>query len=166
MINHSSRTYGRASINRISHAGERGMDGARALVESFYYAFNQRDMAVFAQVWADDALVQLNNPLGGILRGYQPIAELYRRIFTGPASVWVELVDIVEFQTPDMVVFAGRESGEFSRGEKTLALSIRTSRVVQWFGSEIGWRQSHHHGSIDDPQLLGEYQRAVRGEGK
>jgi len=166
VITHASQNYGRNSKNQISRAREPGIDGARALVETFYYAFNRRDMNVFAQVWADDALVQLNNPLGGILRGYKPIAELYQRIFTGPASVWVELADIVEFQTPDMVVFAGRETGEFTRGEKTLALSIRTSRVVQWFGPEIGWRQSHHHGSIDDPQLLGEYQRAVRGEGK
>jgi hypothetical protein len=24
------------------------------------------------------------------------------------------------------------------------------------------WRQVHHHGSIDDPDLLGAYQQAVR----
>jgi len=164
MIAHSSQNYGRKSTNKISRAVVHGLEGARALVETFYYAFNRRDMDVFAQVWADDALVQLNNPLGGILRGYKPIAELYQRIFTGPASVWVELADIVEFESPDMVVFAGRETGEFTRSGKTLALSIRTTRVVQWFGPEIGWRQSHHHGSIDDPLLLSEYQRAVRGE--
>lgn len=120
-------------------------------------------MDVFSQVWANHELIQLNNPLGGILRGYDPIANLYRGIFAGEARVWVELEDIVEFQTDAMVVFAGRETGEFTKGGKTIALSIRTSRIVQWFGAETGWKQSHHHGSIDDSSLLAEYQRAVRG---
>lgn len=163
MILHSSQTYGRSSTNRISQAHEYGIEGARALLETFYYAFNHRAMDVFGQVWAEHEFIQLNNPLGGILRGYNPIAALYQRIFTGPAMVWVELTDIIEFHSSEMVVFAGRETGEFTLGTKSLALAIRTSRIIQWFGPEIGWRQSHHHGSIDDPQLLAEYQRAVRG---
>jgi hypothetical protein len=60
-----------------------------------------------------------------------------------------------------MVVFAGRESGEFYMAENKLSLSIRTSRIVQWFGPEVGWRQVHHHGSIDDPVLLSDYQKAA-----
>jgi len=164
MINRSQRCYGRNSANRTDRVGEPGPVGARLLMESFYYAFNHRDLAVLGMVWADHDLIQLNNPLGGILRGYEPIAALYSRVFTGSASVWVELDDIVEFKTDAMVVFAGRETGEFTRNDQTLPLSIRTSRVVQWFGPEIGWRQVHHHGSIDDPLLLAEYQQAVRGD--
>jgi hypothetical protein len=97
------------------------------------------------------------------LRGYEPIANLYRGIFTGSASVWVELADIVEYQSETMVVFAGRETGEFIKGDTTVALSIRTSRIVQWLGADIGWKQTHHHGSIDDATLLAEYRRTVRG---
>lgn len=163
MIIHSQHNYGRTTTNRIAQSKQYGIEGARALVETFYYAFNQRDMEVFAQVWANHELIQLNNPLGGILRGYEPIANLYRGIFTGSASVWVELADIVEFQSEAMVVFAGRETGEFTKGDKTVSLSIRTSRIVQWLGVDIGWKQTHHHGSIDDATLLAEYQRAVRG---
>lgn len=163
MISHSSQTYGPSSTNRLHQTQEPGIKGAQALLDSFYYAFNHRDMDVFAKLWAEHEFIQLNNPLGGILRGYDTIAVLYRRILTGPAKVWVHLSDIVEFESQAMIVFAGRETGEFTHGEKTLTLSIRTSRIVQWFGPEIGWRQSHHHGSIDDPQLLAEYQRLVRG---
>ncbi|MDP3543015.1 MAG: nuclear transport factor 2 family protein [Elusimicrobiota bacterium] len=163
MIVHTPRTYGRSSTNRLHLTNERGIEGARALLESFYYAFNHRDMDAFRKIWAEHDSIQLNNPLGGMLRGYEPIAALYQRIFTGPAAVWVELADIVEFQTGEMVVFAGRETGEFSLGAKSLGLSIRTSRIIQWFGPGVGWRQSHHHGSIDDPRLLSEYQQAVRG---
>lgn len=163
MIMLSPHSYGRDATNRIHQANKHNIEGARALVESFYYAFNQRDMGVFAQVWANHKLIQLNNPLGGILRGFEPIAHLYQGIFTGSASVLVALNDIVEFQTNDMVVFAGRETGEFTKGETTVSLAIRTSRIVQWFGADIGWKQTHHHGSIDDPKLLSEYQQAVRG---
>ncbi len=163
MIIHSDKKYGRDAQNKITQAHDQGINGARALVESFYYAFNQRDMEVFAQVWANHELIQLNNPLGGILRGYEPISNLYRNIFTGHASVWVELDDIVEFQSDAMIVFAGRETGEFTKGWKTVSLSIRTSRIVQWLGTDIGWKQIHHHGSIDDAQLLADYQAAVRG---
>lgn len=163
MISRSSRCYGRDSKNSIGQVRELGVAGARMLMESFYYAFNHRDPEVLGRVWADHELIQLNNPIGGILRGYEPIAALYGRVFNGPASVWVEFGDIVEFQTGNMIVFAGRETGEFTVNNQTLALSIRTSRVVQWFGSEAGWKQVHHHGSIDDPRLLAAYQQAVHG---
>ena len=166
MIVHTHQHYGRSSTNRIDQARQPGTEGARMLVESFYYAFNQRDIALLDQVWADQELIQLNNPLGGILRGYEAIAKLYQRVFTGPASVSVEFRDVVEFQTDTMVAFAGRETGEFTRDGKSLALSIRTSRIIQWFGPDLGWRQVHHHGSIDDPRLLEEYQDAVRGTGR
>jgi hypothetical protein len=164
MIIHSNYCYGRTAENRIYQAKTHGIVGARALVESFYYAFNQQDMDVFTKVWANHALTQLNNPLGEIMRGSEPITNLYQRIFTGPAYVWVELSDIVEYQSDDMVVFAGREHGEFTRGEISVSLSIRTSRIIQWLGDDIGWKQTHHHGSIDNPKLLAEYQQAVRSK--
>ena len=153
MMIHSQQSYGRDATNRIHQANQHSIEGARALVESFYHAFNQRDIGVLAQVWANHALIQLNNPLGGIVRGFKPIANLYQSLFTSSASVWVVLSDIVEFQADDMVVFAGCETGEFTRGETIVSLAIRTSRIVQWFGADIGWKQTHHHGSIDDPKL-------------
>lgn len=161
MMRHSQIIYGRDSTDQIEQASKSGIEGARMLIESFYYAFNHRDLIVLKRVWADHELIQLNNPLGGILRDYEAIAALYGRVFKGAATVWVEFSDIVEFQTDDMVVFAGREHGEFTVNNQTLRLAIRTSRVVQWFGAEIGWRQVHHHGSIDNPELLAAYQQAV-----
>lgn len=54
----------------------------------------------------------------------------------------------------ETVVFAGRERGEFIRGGLTVPLAIRTTRVFRYFGGELGWRQVHHHGAIDDPAAL------------
>jgi len=80
-------TFGRGAANRLADIRRPGIDGALALLEMFYYAFNQRDLAVFRQVWADHPLIQLNNPLGGMLRGYDQIAALYAQVFDGPARV-------------------------------------------------------------------------------
>jgi hypothetical protein len=162
MISLSQKVYGRDAANRIDGTREPGIEGARMLMESFYFAFNNRNLELFGKVWANHKLIQLNNSLGGILRGYEPIAALYGQIFIGAASVWVELSDIVEFQTGNMIVFAGRESGEFTSNNRTLSLSIRTSRVIHWLGAEMGLKLVHHHGSIDDSMLLDAYQQAVR----
>jgi len=58
-------------------------------------------------------------------------------------------------------VAIGRERGELSRGADRLEVTIRTSRVYRW--TDGRWRQIHHHGSIDDADLLARYQRAVSG---
>jgi hypothetical protein len=156
-----SRTYGRDAQDRRMQSRDATIAGARAALECFYCAFNQRSREMLAAVWAPDPLASLNNPLGGIVRGIDAIDALYARVFEGAARVWVELHDIVEYASDDTVIFAGRERGEFSRDGVTVPLAIRTSRVFQYFGPSVGWRQVHHHGSIDDAGALAAYQRAV-----
>ncbi len=80
--------------------------GALAGLESFYYGFNNKDLDTLKRVWYQDGLIQLNNPVGGIVRGVDSIMKLYDKIFTSQASVWVRLTDIVYYATAGMVVFA------------------------------------------------------------
>jgi 4-oxalocrotonate tautomerase family enzyme len=136
--------------------------GARAALETFYHAFNQRSLAALERVWAPDASVILCNPVGGVLVGFEAIRALYHRIFNGPARVWVEYHDVTEYAAGGHAVFVGRERGEFEVAGQTIELAIRTTRYFQQT-AEHGWRQVHHHGSIDDGTLLAAYQRAVRG---
>ncbi len=154
------QTFGRSARNRLNFATTPGLDGALAALESFYFAFNTGDLTVFRQVWVDDELIRLNNPLGGILEGLTPITALYDGIFSGPADVWVEFHDIVAYPFADAVVFAGRERGEFVKHGETVALDIRTTRVLHW--RDDRWGQVHHHGSITDSQQLDAYRSAVR----
>lgn len=158
------RVVGRDARNRLEEAHQPGEAGATAALECFYYAFNQRSLAVFDAIWAEDDQIQLNNPLGGIMRGHRPIRDLYERIFSGPAEVWVEFYDFVTYLSENMAIFAGRERGEFTLNGRTVPLAIRTTRVFQYVGPAVGWRQVHHHGSIDDPEALRVYQAAVAGE--
>jgi ketosteroid isomerase-like protein len=154
-------SFGTASRNRLDEAESPGAGGALAALETFYFAFNNRDLDVFARVWAEDPLAQLNNPLGGILRGGDAITALYDKVFHGPALVTVTFDDIVEYAGGTHVLFAGRETGEYSvDGGPAVPLSIRTSRYFRYEGGR--WHQFHHHGSIDDVNALGAYQAAVR----
>lgn len=157
-----NRKFGREAQNLIDQTKEKNLDGAIACLETFYYSFNNRDLDIFKKIWLNHELIQLNNPLGGIMRGIVPIVELYDRIFNGQANVWVELGDIVLYQSSDIVTFAGREIGEFTISGQTIDLQIRTTRFFGFFEIEKQWFQIHHHGSIDNVDILDRYQKAVR----
>ena len=89
--------------------------------------------------------------------------ELYERIFRSDGRAWVELSDVTAMQAGETVAFVGRESGEYAGTIDTVAIAIRTSRWFSYDEDAGRWQQIHHHGSIDDPQLLDRYQRAVAG---
>ena len=133
----------------------------QALVQ-FYSAFNSRVMKMMAENWEQSEEIAMDNPLGGIKRGWAEIGAVYERIFNGRAEVYVEYYDYTLHETAGMFYAVGRERGHFRREGEKIALAIRTSRIFRRMGSS--WRQVHHHGSIDDPQLLARYQAAVLGK--
>lgn len=130
----------------------------QALVQ-FYAAFNSGNMQLMSENWAQSDDIAMDNPLGGIKRGWAEIQQVYERIFTGPAKVYVEYFDYTIHETSEMFYAVGRERGYFRLGEDELTLAIRTSRIFQKI--DTCWKQVHHHGSIEDPQLLARYQSAV-----
>ncbi len=132
-----------------------------AALEQFYAAFNGRDIALMAENWAQTDEIALDNPLGGIRRGWADIRALYERVFSGPAVVYVAFHDYTLHVGQDIFYAVGRERGHFRKGNTELALAIRTSRVFRLF--EGRWKQVHHHGSIDAAGLLARYQSAVLG---
>jgi ketosteroid isomerase-like protein len=126
----------------------------------FYRAFNGRDLALMAENWEQSDAVAMDNPLGGIMRGWPAIRAVYERIFKAPARVQVEFYDYTLHVIGEVFYAVGRERGSFAASGQRLDLAIRTSRVFRRLDGR--WRQVHHHGSIDDPRLLGAYQAAVR----
>ncbi len=133
----------------------------QALVQ-FYCAFNSRDMQMMSRNWAQSDDTAMDNPLGGIMRGWSGIQSVYERIFSGPARVYVEFYDYTIHETAEMFYAVGRERGYFRPGKEEIELAVRTSRIFR--KSDGHWKQVHHHGSIDDPQLLERYQAAVMGK--
>lgn len=156
-------TVVRGSRNRLDETNDPSIQGAYAAVETFYHAFNNRSLALFNQIWLPHPLIQLNNPLGGIVRGAQAVEAMYSRIFQGRIRVEVEFYDIILYAAKEHAVFAGRERGTYQAGDQVNGLDIRTTRFFQYVPGQGGWRQVHHHGSIDDAAMLDHYQQAVRG---
>ncbi len=131
----------------------------KALSE-FYQALNDRNIELMAQNWAQTGEVVMDNPVGGIRRGWEEIRAVYKQIFGNAEQYWFEFYDYSYHEAGDIFYVVGRERGEYRAGEVLLNMAIRTSRVFRRIDG--AWRQVHHHGSIDDPELLAAYQKAVR----
>ena len=126
----------------------------------FYRAFNGRDLAAMATNWAQTEDIAMDNPLGGITRGWTAIQAVYTRIFHGPARVYVEFFDYTIDERGAVFWAVGRERGQVTVGDQVLDLMIRTSRTYAW--DDDRWQQVHHHGSIEDPAMLAAYQQVIR----
>lgn len=133
----------------------------QALVQ-FYCAFNSGNLQMMAENWAQSDDISMDNPLGGIKRGWAEIQPVYERIFNGSAEVYVEYFDYTIHETDEMYYAVGRERGYFRLGGDEITLAIRTSRIFRKVDGY--WKQVHHHGSIEDPKLLAHYQTAVSGK--
>jgi ketosteroid isomerase-like protein len=129
-------------------------------LSDFYEALNTRDMDKMAGNWARSDEAVMDNPVGGVKRGWNEIRTVYERIFKSPGKFWFELYDYSCHEAGEVFYVVGRERGEYSTGETILRMAIRTTRVFRRIDG--AWRQVHHHGSIDDPELLAAYQSAVR----
>ena len=160
-INRYEGVFGMHARSRKAEAAHHGLEGALAALESFYYGFNNRDIATMHFVWDNSDAILLNNPVGGMARGKEAVMEIYDRIFYGRARVWVELSDIGFYAADELVVFTGSESGAFTSDGVTIPLKIRTSRIFGFQPHHHHWVQLHHHGSIDNADVLQRYQDAV-----
>lgn len=128
----------------------------------FYYAFNNRDLEIMSENWNQSDEIAMDNPLGGIKRGWNEIKQVYEKIFYGSARVYVELYDYTIHTSKEMFYVVGREQGYFQLDNTKIDLMIRTSRIFRNINKR--WKQVHHHGSIDNPELLKRYQSAVLGK--
>jgi ketosteroid isomerase-like protein len=128
-------------------------------LQVFYHAFNSGNMEKMADNWIQTEEASMSNPLGGIRRGWKEIAGVYERIFNGTADVHVEFYDYSIHQSEQFFCAVGRECGYVENAEEKLELAIRTSRIYR--KQEGAWRQLHHHGSIEQPDLLKMYQDTV-----
>ena len=135
-------------------------------LSQFYHALNSRDLKLMEENWADSAEVAMDNPLGGIRRGWNEITKTYESLFRTQLTYRFEFHDYTLHHVGDLFYVVGRERGDLRMEGRSLLLNIRTTRIFRRNadGRHDGrWHQVHHHGSIDDPQMLGAYQEAVLG---
>lgn len=131
-----------------------------AALSEFYRALNQRDMALMEQNWDASDEAAMDNPLGGIKRGWEEIRSVYERLFEGDWRYRFEFYDYTLQRYGEVFIAIGRERGQLMKTDDSkLDLLIRTTRVFRFVAGR--WRQIHHHGSIDEPGMLARYQDAV-----
>jgi SnoaL-like domain len=131
-------------------------------LSQFYRALNSRDMLLMDQNWDASDDVVMDNPLGGIKRGWPEIRSVYARLFATRGRFQFEFYDYTLQRYAEAFIAIGRERGHLEvAGGDAIELAIRTTRVFRWTGER--WRQVHHHGSIDNPEMLARYQKAVLG---
>ena len=87
---------------------------------------------------------------------------IYEKVFSGPAKVYLEYFDYTIHEGNDLFYAVGRERGRFQLGDDEMQLAIRTTRIFKKIADV--WKQVHHHGSIDEPEMLDRYQSAVMGK--
>ena len=151
-----------ATLTEITGTENKIGDGSAldALID-FYRAFNARDLDGLATNWADGEAPSMDNPIGGIRRGWPSIRDGYAKLFEGRASIKVAFHDFTSQGGSDWHLFVGREKGTCTAADSSIELRIRTTR---WFTKVNGvWRQLHHHGSIEEPSLLAAYQTLIFG---
>jgi hypothetical protein len=80
----------------------------------------------------------MDNPLGGIKRGWSEICQTYQRLFSTPATYAFEFWDYTLHQAGDVLWVVGRERGQLTANATTVELAIRTSQLFRRVGSP--WR--------------------------
>ena len=134
-------------------------DDPIAALQRFYRALNGRDLAAMEGAWEAGEDASMDNPLGGIRRGWQSIRKGYEVLFAAKGAYHFEFYDYTLHVMGDVFLAVGRERGRIETERARLALAIRTSRFFH--RRDSAWRQFHHHGSIEDPAMLAAYREAV-----
>jgi hypothetical protein len=130
-----------------------------SILVDFYAAFNHKNHQKMENNWLQSEEASMSNPLGGVKRGWDEIKQVYKNIFDGPASVYVEFYDYSIHFSNSMFLAAGKERGTLTTKHTQIKLAIRTTRIYTLHKGL--WKQTHHHGSIDNPTSLDTYQTTV-----
>ena len=146
-------------IDLITGKDSELLDSKYEVLSQFYKAFNSKDIDLMTKNWSHSESICMNNPIGGIRKGWGEISAGYKKIFASEHSVYVEFYDFQFITADTMFVANGRERGTLKYTGGTLDLRIRTTRIFKLEGAV--WRQHLHHGSIDEPLLLKEYQKII-----
>jgi ketosteroid isomerase-like protein len=125
----------------------------------FYAALNARKLELMQVCWSPTEEASMDNPLGGIVRGWSAIASVYSRLFNADVRYRFEFHDYSTHPLTDCFLVVGRERGWIEKAGNRLDLAFRTSRFFRLEGGH--WKQLHHHGSADDPNMLREYQDLI-----
>src|SRR3954463_15447425 len=83
-------------------------------LSQFYRALNARDLELMQKTWINSAEAAMDNPLGGIKRGWDEIKSVYEKLFGSKAIYRFEFYDYTLHEAGDLFYVVGRERGELA----------------------------------------------------
>lgn len=114
------------------------------LNETFYRAFQQRDLSMMNQVWWQGESFCIH-PGGQVIKGWESICSSWLSIFRNTEQLEID-IEVVNLEIgADVAYVVVRETVlQSSRGRKMKAQSIATN-IYQKMAQK--WYLVHHHGS-------------------
>lgn len=103
--------------------------------EAFYRAFNERDMAAMAELWASETPVACTHPGWPVLTGRDDVLASWRGILENPAAPAVEIHDALVHRVGDAALVFCRELIDGN--------ALEATNVFVYEGG--AWRIAHHH---------------------
>lgn len=152
--------------NLLADTAVPGFEGARAALETFYYAFNTRSVDLLRQIWTDDPLAQLDTPLADLIRGSANISAVYDRIRSSLVEMHTDLSNIVAYGSPGLTIFTEREDATSTQDSERRAVNEKLSGrsiCIFHFVTGVGWRLIFHQVSLDDQDQHAKSQQGLLG---
>jgi ketosteroid isomerase-like protein len=113
--------------------------------ESFYRAFESRDVTEMEKVWATGDNIQCGHPGWRILRGWNAVMESWRCIFEDTPTIRFNLTDVSIEICGALAWVTLYENLTSSVEGQNVSATILTTNIFE--KSSGGWRMIHHHGS-------------------
>ncbi len=116
-----------------------------AVNNSFYRAFEKKDMAAMEKVWSQGTASLCIHPGRGYLKGWEKIRDSWSQIFKN--TDYVELnIDLISTEISGDLAFVVLTENilQISQNRRIEAQSIATN-VFERLGNH--WYMTHHHGS-------------------
>jgi ketosteroid isomerase-like protein len=117
---------------------------SRDAERAFYDAFQGADLDNMMNVWSAQASIICIHPMGPRLEGREAVAQSWRQIFSGGASIRFELSEVSCTQDGNLAVHCVYENIDHGSQLTQRSLVLATN-VYQ--SSERGWHMVVHHAS-------------------
>jgi len=96
------------AVTGSEYKGNQG-ETLQALAQ-FYRALNSRDIELMRQNWDNSAGASMDNPLGGIKRGWVEIRALYEWLFASDGHYRFEFYDYTLHHSGELFYVVGRRA--------------------------------------------------------
>jgi ketosteroid isomerase-like protein len=113
--------------------------------ESFYKAFNARDLDAMKKVWGSHGKVTCVHPGWPPLNGFEPIIESWQGIFKNSGNMDIQVADVSVTTSEDMAWVSCVEKLYTIATHGVLASKVFSTNLFQL--NEGGWKMIMHHAS-------------------